>query len=165
MLLSIETGLAQAKLWTSPQIYFTPQLLEREKGEIAKYKDIAKKHKATVVDDEESATHFIYPPLDPEEEYARAVFKKDKHVMIHFYYFPDNRDQWVKAELPAEKSPSEQIVIHPSSHQWKVCANWLIDMKEFNEWMNEEDYEVDESGERKFHKLRMTYEVLLANRS
>lgn len=159
MFLAMEAALIQAKLWSIPQIYFTPLLLEREKGEVAKYKEIVKKHKATVVDDEESATHLIYPPLDPEEEFARAVFKKDKHVMVHFYYFPDNRDQWTKAELPSEKSPSEQIHLHPPSHQWRVSSNWLVDMKEFNEWMNEEDYEVDESGERKVHKLKMTYEV------
>lgn len=161
MFLAIEGGLTTAKLWVVPQIYFTPLLMERDKGEIAKYKEIVKKHKASVSEDEESATHLIYPPLDPEEEFARAVFKKDKHVMIHFYYFPDNRDQWVKADIPAEKSPSDQIVMYPGNHQWRVSANWLIDMKEFNEWMNEEDYEVDDTGERKMHKLRMTYEVPL----
>ncbi|CAL8137910.1 unnamed protein product [Orchesella dallaii] len=160
MFLAIEAALVQAKLWSLPQIYFTPLLLERDKGELAKYKDIAKKHKANVVDDEESATHLIYPPLDPEEEYARAVFRKDKNVMIHFYYFPDNRDQWIKTDLPSDKAPGDQISIYPSTHQWRVSANWLIDMKEFNEWMNEEDYEVDEAGERKIHKLRMTYEEM-----
>jgi SWI/SNF related-matrix-associated actin-dependent regulator of chromatin subfamily C len=31
-------------------------------------------------------------------------------------------------------------------------------MEDHNEWMNEEDYETDENGEKKNHKLRMTYE-------
>jgi hypothetical protein len=25
-----------------------------------------------------------------------------------------------------------------------VAANWILDTAEFNEWMNEEDYEIDE---------------------
>lgn len=157
---AMEAALIQAKLWSTPQIFFTPAVLEREKGDIAKYKDIAKKHKATVVDDEESATHLIYPSSYPaDEEFARPVFKKDKYAMVHFYYLPDNRDQWVKVDLPAEKVPGEQLVVYPTSHQWRVSASWLIDTKEFNEWMNEEDYEVDEAGEKKVHKLRMTEEV------
>ena len=28
----------------------------------------------------------------------------------------------------------------------QVSANWLLDMEQFNEWMNEEDYAVDSSG-------------------
>lgn len=158
LFLGIESALIQAKLWASPQIFFTPLLTEKEKNEIPKYKELAKKYKIAIVDDEESATHLLYPSLDPEDEYARPVFKKDKHVMIHFYYLADTRDQWVKMDLPSEKTPPDQITTHSPTDQWRVCANWLIDMKEY-EWMNEEDYEVEESGERKVHKLRMTFDV------
>lgn len=34
----------------------------------------------------------------------------------------------------------------------QVCANWLQDLESYNEWMNEEDYEVDESGTKKKHR-------------
>jgi len=27
-----------------------------------------------------------------------------------------------------------------------VAANWLLDLDQYNEWMNEDDYEVDSSG-------------------
>lgn len=34
----------------------------------------------------------------------------------------------------------------------QVCANWLQDLESYNEWMNEEDYEVDENGMKKKHR-------------
>ena len=34
---------------------------------------------------------------------------------------------------------------------FKVCANWLQDLESYNEWMNEEDYTVDESGNKNKH--------------
>lgn len=34
----------------------------------------------------------------------------------------------------------------------QVCANWLQDLESYNEWMNEEDYEVDENGIKKKHR-------------
>jgi len=30
---------------------------------------------------------------------------------------------------------------------------WALEMDQFNEWMTEEDYEVDESGKKKVHKV------------
>jgi len=123
------------------------------------YKDIIRKHKASVVDDEESATHIIYPSVDPGDEYARPVFKKDKYVMFHFYYMPDNRDTWEKIDLSeTEKNPPDQLPhqMISSDHKWRVTANWLADLDAFNEWMNEEDYETDENGEKKDHPLKMT---------
>lgn len=35
-------------------------------------------------------------------------------------------------------------------------ANWVLDMEKYNEWMSEEDYEVDENGKRKVHKHRLS---------
>lgn len=34
-------------------------------------------------------------------------------------------------------------------------------MEEYNEWMCEEDYEVEESGKRKSHKLRLLVDDLI----
>ena len=67
---------------------------------MSKYKEIAKKHKGTIVEEEENATHIIYPSCDPlDEEVARPVFKKDRYVLLHWYYLPDNRDTWVQVDL------------------------------------------------------------------
>ena len=45
---------------------------------------------------------------------------------------------------------------------WRVAANWLLDLDQYNEWMNEEDYEVDSAGKKKVHKLRLSVEDLMS---
>ena len=160
LFLAIETALCQSKCWTIPAIYFMPQCIEKDKNQIAAYKETIKRHKAAIVDDEESATHILFPAQDPmDEEYARPIFRKDRHVLIHWYYLPDNRDTWVQADLSeAGKEPPDHIphLQLPPDHKWRVTANWLTDLDTYNEWMNEEDYEVDESGKKKVHPLRMS---------
>lgn len=32
---------------------------------------------------------------------------------------------------------------------WRVSASWATDLSQYNEWMNEEDYEVDANGKKK----------------
>ena len=35
---------------------------------------------------------------------------------------------------------SDPVSVH------RVAANWLLDLDQYNEWMNESDYEVDSTG-------------------
>lgn len=35
---------------------------------------------------------------------------------------------------------------------WRVTASWVLDLPQYNEWMNEEDYEVDANGKKKVIK-------------
>lgn len=35
----------------------------------------------------------------------------------------------------------------------QVAASWALDLDQYNEWMNEEDYEVDEAGRKKIHRV------------
>jgi len=37
----------------------------------------------------------------------------------------------------------------------QVTASWALDTGRFNEWMCEEDYEVDEKGNKKFHPVSL----------
>lgn len=111
-------------------------------------------------DTEDDATHIIYPPCDPlDEEYARPAMKRDKSVLIHWYYFPDSHDSWAQAELPVDPPDSPQI----HSGVWRVGATWVMDLEQYNEWMNEEDYETDESGRKKVHKLRLSVDDLMSS--
>lgn len=34
-------------------------------------------------------------------------------------------------------------------------ASWVNELDEYNEWMTEEDYEVDEAGKKKTHKVNI----------
>lgn len=44
---------------------------------------------------------------------------------------------------------------------WRVSAAWATDLNEYNEWMAEEDYEVDENGKKKVHKHRLSVEDIM----
>lgn len=48
---------------------------------------------------------------------------------------------------------------------YKVSATWALDLDQYNEWMNEEDYEVDDSGQKRVHKYRLSVEDLMAQPS
>ncbi|MGH0118459.1 UNVERIFIED_CONTAM: hypothetical protein FKN15_054311 [Acipenser sinensis] len=93
----------------------------------------------TVTDDKSKASHHIYPvPSSLEdEEWLRLVMRKDKQVLVHWGMYPDSL---------ASKSDDGDIEenLNPDK-PWKVHAKWVLDTDAFNEWMNEEDYEVDEN--------------------
>lgn len=42
-----------------------------------------------------------------------------------------------------------------------MSAAWVLHSQEYNEWMSEEDYEVDENGKKKVHKNRMCVDDLI----
>ncbi|NXQ55918.1 SMRC2 protein, partial [Anthoscopus minutus] len=74
----------------------------------------------------------------PAEEWVRPVMKRDKQVLLHWGYYPDSYDTWIPAseiEASVEDPPTPE-------KPRKVHAKWILDTDTFNEWMNEEDYEV-----------------------
>lgn len=44
---------------------------------------------------------------------------------------------------------------------WRVSASWVLDLQDYNEWMAEEDYEVDDNGKKKIHKLRLSVDEII----
>ena len=44
-----------------------------------------------------------------------------------------------------------------------MSASWALDLEQYNEWMAEEDYEVDEQGRKKIHKLRCGVDDLMSS--
>jgi SWI/SNF related-matrix-associated actin-dependent regulator of chromatin subfamily C len=76
-----------------------------------------------ITENEDNATHIIYPTCDPlEEEYARPTFRRDRMVMLHWYYFPDSYDSWTAADLPVDTPDSPQPRIGP----WRVRAILIL---------------------------------------
>lgn len=62
-------------------------------------------------------------------------------MLVHWWYYPDSYDTWVPAsEVDEEPEPPPG-----QRKQWEVNARWLLDLDVFNEWMNEEDYEVTDA--------------------
>lgn len=153
----MEKALVHNKFYMFPVIYIRPEI---DKNLGLKLKDIVRKRNGQTIDNEELATHILYPHCDPlEEEYARPGLRREKMIMMHWYYFPDSYDTWVGMEGALEGLPADS----PSHHSgpWRVSSTWLLDSDQYNEWMTEEDYEVDETGQKKIHQMRMSVEDLM----
>ncbi|XP_065839082.1 SWI/SNF complex subunit SMARCC2-like [Oscarella lobularis] len=139
MMAVVEQTLVEQNFLTFPVIYIRDDV---DKLESARLTDIAQSHKATITSDPKQATHIIHPapPPLPDEEWLRPLLKKDKQVLVHWWYYPDSYDSWVSAsEVDEDPEPPPEF-----NKQWEVNARWLLDLEIYNEWMNEEDYEVTE---------------------
>lgn len=159
MIMDIEAALIEAEQLRLPEIYIRPEL---DKPLANKIKDILTARRVEIVPDEEDATHVVYPLVDPHpDEYARPSFKRGSNIMLHWYCFPESYDSWV----PNTFDIPDNIPDYPMSpgERTRVSASWILDLEQYNEWMVEEDYEVDENGKKKMHKLRLSVEDLMSN--
>ncbi|RMB93832.1 hypothetical protein DUI87_29709 [Hirundo rustica rustica] len=140
MFMNIEKTLVQNNCLSRPTIYLIPDM---ELKLANKLKDIVKRHQGTVTEEKSKATHHVYPSPTSvdDDEWLRPVMKKDKQVLVHWGFFPDSYDTWVHASDIDAEIEDPPIPEKP----WKVHAKWILDTDVFNEWMNEEDYEVDEN--------------------
>ncbi|XP_068170806.1 SWI/SNF complex subunit SMARCC2 isoform X2 [Antennarius striatus] len=139
MFMTIEKSLVQNNCLTRPVIYLSPDI---EPKLLGKLKDIIKRHQGSVTEDKASGSHIVVPlPTSlEEEEWVRPVMKRDKQMLLHWGYFPDSYDTWIPAsevEASVEDPPSPE-------KPRKVHGKWILDLDQYNEWMNEEDYEVGE---------------------
>jgi SWI/SNF related-matrix-associated actin-dependent regulator of chromatin subfamily C len=159
MLVEIESCLIDAEIFRLPIVYIRPEV---ERPLASKIREIITNHQAEITEEEEEATHIVYPDVDPlPEEYARPLFKREKYVMLHWYYFPESYDSWVVNNFDM---PDNIPDCPPSpAERWRVSAQWIRDLDQYNEWMSEEDYEVDEQGRKKIHKLRLSVEDLMSS--
>ncbi|KAG9335311.1 hypothetical protein JZ751_005416, partial [Albula glossodonta] len=144
MFMNIEKSLVQNNCLSRPVIYLSSDI---EPKLLGKLKDIIKRHQGSVTEDRAASSHVVVPiPANlEEEEWVRPVMKRDKQVLLHWGYSPDSYDTWIPAsevEAAVEDTPSTE-------KPRKVHARWILDLDQFNEWMNEEDYEVGESGPRR----------------
>ncbi|XP_036386475.1 SWI/SNF complex subunit SMARCC2 [Megalops cyprinoides] len=144
MFMTIEKSLVQNNCLSRPVIYLSSDI---EPKLLGKLKDIIKRHQGSVTEDKAASSHVVVPiPASlEEEEWVRPVMKRDKQVLLHWGYSPDSYDTWISA------SEVEAAVEDPPSPEKprKVHAKWILDLDQFNEWMNEEDYEVGEGGPRR----------------
>uniref|UniRef100_A0A4W5R6Q7 SWI/SNF related BAF chromatin remodeling complex subunit C2 n=1 Tax=Hucho hucho TaxID=62062 RepID=A0A4W5R6Q7_9TELE len=144
MFMTIEKSLVQNNCLSRPVIFLSSDI---EAKLLGKLKDIIKRHQGSVTEDKTCSSHVVVPiPASlEEEEWVRPVMKRDKQVLLHWGYSPDSYDTWISA------SEVEAAVEDPPSPEKprKVHAKWILDLDQFNEWMNEEDYEVGEGGPKR----------------
>jgi SWI/SNF related-matrix-associated actin-dependent regulator of chromatin subfamily C len=114
-------------------------------------KKIIEKHQGTIVENEEDADHIIYSILNENqkesqierernEEFMRVVEKRGYDCRLHYWFYPDSFDIWISNINAVESEKRDENF----QGIWHVTANWILDTDVFNEWMNEEDYEIDE---------------------
>uniref|UniRef100_A0A8C9TH78 SWI/SNF related BAF chromatin remodeling complex subunit C1 n=1 Tax=Scleropages formosus TaxID=113540 RepID=A0A8C9TH78_SCLFO len=150
MFMNVEKTLVQNNCLTRPIVYIASDMDQKQ---AVKLKDIIKRHQGSITEDKSKATHHIYPsPGQLDEEWLRPVMRKDKQVLVHWGMYPDSYDTWVPAndvEGDVEEPPSQD-------KPWKVSSGlWVLDTDAFNEWMNEEDYEVDENRKPVSYRQRI----------
>uniref|UniRef100_A0A8D9BPV3 SWI/SNF complex subunit SMARCC2 n=1 Tax=Cacopsylla melanoneura TaxID=428564 RepID=A0A8D9BPV3_9HEMI len=163
MFMNVEKALIQNKCLVMPNVFIRSDV---EKSVQTKVKEIIKRHQGTVSETEEDVTHIIYPVVDPlDEEYARAVYRRSPHTLLHWYYFPDSHDSWDAIDTTVEPPETLPSVTEgkKGGGVWRVTASWALDLDQYNEWMNEDDYEVDETGKKKVHKLRLSVDDLMSS--
>ena len=132
----IENALETNNCLTYPACYLRPEI-DNQLAE--KLKEIIKKHIGTLVNTQDEADHVIYEPIDEKksDEWIRVVQKRGKDALIHYWYMPDSHDTWIQNVDIDEPEPNENAGV------WNINSNWIIDTDKYNEWMNQEDYEVD----------------------
>lgn len=94
MVTEIETALIENEFIRLPVVYIRPEVTEDVRTNI---KEFLESHtQAEVTEEEECATHIIYPEVEiSPEDYARPTIKRGKNAMMHWYYFPESYDSWV----------------------------------------------------------------------
>lgn len=123
MLVAAERALVQNRCLTIPCVYVRPDV---DKTTASKVKEVVRRHQGTIAEAEADATHIVYPPVDPlEEEYARPCLKRDRSVLLHWYYFPDSHDSWTTLDLPWDFSEGS-IGIGTTSGRYNRKQNQLL---------------------------------------
>ncbi|GFO31805.1 swi/snf complex subunit smarcc2, partial [Plakobranchus ocellatus] len=160
MFLQVEKALVASKAFVPPQVFIAPEVDKQLAGQL---RDIIKAHQGGVLESREEATHVILPgPAQPAsagteegEEFFRPTFKRERSYGIHWWYYPDSYDTWVtdvNIEYDFENSPPPDV--------WEVSPRWILDLEQYNEWMNEEDYIIEEEVEgkksKKVGKVKLT---------
>uniref|UniRef100_A0A8C8HWF0 SWI/SNF related, matrix associated, actin dependent regulator of chromatin, subfamily c, member 2 n=1 Tax=Oncorhynchus tshawytscha TaxID=74940 RepID=A0A8C8HWF0_ONCTS len=136
MFMTIEKSLVQNNCLSRPVIYLSSDI---EAKLLGKLKDIIKRHQGSVTEDKTSSSHVVVPIPASLEEGESSSLTSDFCPLLLSY------DTWISAsevEAAVEEAPSPE-------KPRKVHAKWILDLDQFNEWMNEEDYEVGEGGPKR----------------
>ncbi|CAG8458114.1 12414_t:CDS:2 [Ambispora leptoticha] len=140
MVRSVRIELIEKGIIKNPVILFGDSV---DRDSLQELRRVGRSLGADFTDSEKEATHIVHltnDPDDTDEEWFRTLEKKNGKVLLHWWYYPDSYDTWMVET--AEHADPEPAPEH--NGPWNVGARWLRDSKKFNEWMNEEDYEITE---------------------
>ncbi|CAI8054691.1 SWI/SNF complex subunit SMARCC2 [Geodia barretti] len=140
LFITIHRDLVQSKVWEPPKLFFDSSVSRQTVQQLT---EIVKRHQGSVVDVVTSASHVIYPAPPPSQspgdEFFRPVTVKGRNATVHWWYTPDSYDN----VIPSSELGGVSVETPPTKQkQWWVSSRWLTDSDLYNEWMNEEDYEL-----------------------
>lgn len=93
----IETTLIDSDCLRLPVAFIRPEVDDEMREKIT---TILTNYQGVITNEEDQASHIIYPEVDAlPDDYARPTFKKNKHVMMHWYYLPESYDSWLPNTL------------------------------------------------------------------
>lgn len=147
MAVRIDKVLKRENLLPAFKVFFAPSLPAEQVDDL---RDKVHSKGAVVVSTSEVASHIVYPDLEGTREtetegqvLVRLIKKENRpngmRAYVHWWYHPDSYDDWVPARdvVGRLEEPRES-----RSGPWHVQARWIRDSELFNEWMNEQDYEI-----------------------
>merc|ERR1719383_698743 len=86
--------------------------------------------------------------------------KRGDKCLVHFLMMPDSQDNWgvCYPETDTPEDPEER------AEQYHVSVDWVLEAAQYNEWLNEEDFQLLENGKIKPSETAMTYDEFQATR-
>lgn len=105
--------LIEQKRFRLPNVFIKPEVEDHLRKQIT---GIFKVDNCEVTENEDDATHIIYPEVELPDNYARPLFKRGKHVMMHWYYLPESYDTWNTIEKTFNLPVSTRVLCHSSLH-------------------------------------------------
>ena len=151
---AVQDHLTKEKFYFIPIVNIKDNVSSKDKEKI---KDIIKKRGGEVTSNPDKATHIIHPKVDLNmDAYCRPVFKRADKCLVHFLYMPDSSDQW--GTMYPENEPGDAP--EDKAESYNVSIDWILEMEQYNEWMNEEDYELEDNGKLKENEYNMTYDEM-----
>jgi len=153
MCMKVEEALSEEQLYMVPIVMIKDNVKSNDRD---RAKDIVNKRGGQITDDMEEATHIIHPKVDPNPDlYCRPVFRRGDKCLVHFIQMPDSSDNWGTCypDNDPGDAPEDKTDI-----KYHVGVDWVLETEKYNEWMNEEDYELEESGKLKMNDMNMTFD-------
>uniref|UniRef100_A0A8C1FS59 SWI/SNF related BAF chromatin remodeling complex subunit C1b n=2 Tax=Cyprinus carpio TaxID=7962 RepID=A0A8C1FS59_CYPCA len=158
MFISVEKTLIQNNLLSRPVVYLSPDL---EQKQALKLKEIVVRHQVSgkikepkkwyICGNDPICVYNVHCWVFFSEEWLRPVMRLDRQVMVHWGMCPDSYDSLISA-----RDVDGEVEEPPNPDRcWKVHTKWVLDTDTYNEWMNEEDYEIDENGNRMSFRRRI----------
>eukprot|EP00052_Salpingoeca_macrocollata_P005748 m.49313 g.49313 ORF g.49313 m.49313 type:complete len:841 (+) comp15033_c0_seq1:114-2636(+) len=138
LIAQMNTALEASGHLARPRVFFASSF---PSSQLIRLKEIARRYQCDILTTIHHASHVITRAaqsiVEDKEDYYRAIEKEGDELLLHWWYTPDSYDNWI----PLEMGRSLVVEQPPSKLVWKVNHRWLLDLAEYHEYMNEEDYE------------------------